>query len=158
MATIKEDIKTFSKMIVKGFGADKLTLDYTLSSFKDVDSFYDLHSKNGERVEGGRFSKNLGQILFALGAYVGETIIKIVPGTVWETDEDDPEGEINAILKLPNGTMAWPMQKTIKRFRNGQEDSIYVYGYHILKDHVDIEKLLEQEQTIRTKKPWWKFW
>jgi hypothetical protein len=158
MATIKEDIKTFSEMIVKGFGADKLTLNYTLTSFKDIDTFYDLHSKNGERVEGGRFSKNLGQILFALGAYVGETIIKIVPGSAWETDESDPEGEINAILKLPNGTTVWPMQRTIKRFRNGQEDSIYIYGYHILKDHVDIEELLEQEQIIRTKGPWWKFW
>ena len=158
MATIKEDIKTFSEMIVKGFGADKLKLDYTLTSFQDVDTFYDLHSKNGERVEGGRFSKNLGQILFALGAYVGETLIKIVPGSVWETDETDPEGEINAILKLPDGTKVWPMQRTIKRFRNGKEDSIYIYGYHILKDYVDIQELLEQEQIIRTKKPWWKFW
>jgi hypothetical protein len=158
MATIKEDIVTFSDMIVKGFSADKLTLDYTLTSFKDIDKFYGLHSKNGERVEGGRFSKNLGQILFALGAYIGQTIITIVPGTVWETNEDDPEGEINAILKLPDGTMAFPMQRTIKRFRNGEEDSIYVYGYHIIKSYVDIEKLLEQEQVSRTKKPWWKIW
>jgi hypothetical protein len=34
MPTIKEDIITFSEMIVKGFSADKLKLDYTLSSFK----------------------------------------------------------------------------------------------------------------------------
>ena len=157
MATIKQDIKTFSEMIVKGFGADKLNLNYTLTSFKDIDKFYDLHSKNGERIEGGRFSKNLGQILFSLGSYIGETLIKIIPGTVWETDEKDPEGEINAILKLPDGTQIWPMQRAIKRFRNGEEDGIYVYGYHILKDHVDIEKLLEQEQSMKTKKPWWKF-
>jgi hypothetical protein len=157
MTTIREDIKTFSGMIVKGFSVDKLTLDYTLRSFKDIDKFYDLHSKNGERIEGGRFSKNLGQILFALGAYVGETIIRIVPGTTWETDENDPEGEVNAMLKLPNGTIAWPMQRTIKRFRNGEKDGIYVYGYHIIKDYVDIEKLLEQEQVSRAKKPWWKF-
>lgn len=50
MATIKEDIITFSDMIVKGFSADKLTLDYTMTSFKDIDTFYDLHSTNGERV------------------------------------------------------------------------------------------------------------
>jgi hypothetical protein len=158
MATIKEDIINFSDMIVKGFSADKLTLDYTLTSFKDIDKFYDLHSKNGERVAGGRFSKNLGQILFALGAYIGQTIITIVPGTVWETNEDDPEGEINTILKLPDGTTVWPMQRTIKRFRNGEEDGIYVYGYHIIKSYVDIEKLIEQEQINRTKKPWWKIW
>ena len=157
MPTIKEDIVTFSDMIVKGFTSDNLNLDYSLCSFKDIDNFYDRHSKNGERVEGGKFSENLGQILFALGGYIGETIIKIVSGTVWETNESDPEGEINATLILPDGTTVWPMQRTIKRFRNGEEDGIYVYGYHILKSHVDIEKLLEQEQLKRKKKAWWKF-
>ena len=81
MATIKEDIITFSDMIVRGFSVDKLNLDFTLTSFKDIDKFYDLHSRNGQVVENGRFSNNLGQILFSLGAYVGQTIIKIVPGT-----------------------------------------------------------------------------
>jgi hypothetical protein len=64
MATIKEDITIFSEMIAKGFSADKFSLDYTLTSFKDIDKFYDLHSKNGEANEGGRFEKNLGQITF----------------------------------------------------------------------------------------------
>jgi len=157
MPTIQKDIVTFSDMIVKGFKSDKLDLDYTLTSFKDIDKFYDRHSKNGKRIEGGRFDKNLGQILFALGGYVGQTIIKIVPGTIWETDEKDPEGEVNAVLKLPNGTIVWPMQRTIKRFRNGEEDGIYVYGYSIVKGHVDIDELLELENAKRTKKPWWKF-
>jgi hypothetical protein len=158
VATIKEDIITFSDMIVKGFAADKLTLDYTLTSFKHIDKFYDLHSKNGERAEGGMFSRNSGKILFGLGAYVGQTVIKIVPGSIWHTDDSDPEGEINTILKLPNGTTIWPMQRAIKRFRNGEEDSIYVYGYRILKGYVDVEQLLEKERLIRAKKSWWKFW
>jgi hypothetical protein len=156
MPTIKEDILTFSSMIAKGFTSEKLNLDYTLSSFKDIDTFYHRHSKNGERVEGDKFSKNLGQILFAIGGYIGETIIKIVPGTVWETDENDPEGEINAILKLPDGTIVWPMQRAIKRFKNGEEDGIYVYGYHILQGYADVEKLLNQEKAKRKKKSWWK--
>ena len=158
MATIKEDILTFSDMIVKGFKADKLNLDYTLTSFKDVDKFYDLHSKNGERIEGGRFAKNLGQILFALGAYIGQTVIEIIPGTVWETDEKDPEGEINATIKLPDGTIAWPMQRAIKRFRNGEEDGIFAYGYHIIQSHKDIQELLTKEEASRMTKPWWKVW
>ena len=157
MPTIKEDIATFSDMIVKGFTAEKLILDYTLTSFKEIDKFYDRNATNGQPIEGGRLSKNLGQILFALGGYVGETIIKIVPGTVWETDENDPEGEINAILKLPDGTTVWPMQRTIKRFKNGEEDGIYVYGYHILQAQVDIQSLLEQEHIKKRMKPWWKF-
>lgn len=158
MATIEEDIISFSNMIIKGFTADKLSLDFTLISFKDIDTFYDLHSKNGEVVQGGRLSKNLGQILFALGAYIGQTIIRIVPGAVWETDEKDPEGEINAALKLPDGSILWPMQRAIKRFKNGEEDSIYVYGYSIIRKYLDIEKLLEQEEAGRAKKSWWKIW
>ena len=158
MATIKEDIITFSDMIVRGFSVDKLNLDFTLTSFKDIDKFYDLHSRNGQVVENGRFSNNLGQILFSLGAYVGQTIIKIVPGTTWETDEQDPVGEVNAILKLPDGTQIWPMQRTIKRFRNGAEDGIYIYGYHIIKQYVEIEKLLLEEKIKQSKKPWWKKW
>jgi hypothetical protein len=157
MPSIKEDILTLSDKIVKGLGADKLTLDYTLTSFKEIDLFYERHAKDGEPVKGGRFSKQLGQVLFALGAYMGETIIKIIPGAVWETDENDPEGEINAMVRLPDGTTIWPMQRAIKRFRNGAEDGIYIYGYHIIKDHVAIEKLLEEENLKRSKKPWWKF-
>jgi hypothetical protein len=49
------------------------------------------------------------------------------------------------------------MQKTIKRFRNGSGDGIYVYGYHIIKEHVDIDQLIEHEQASRTKKPWWNY-
>jgi hypothetical protein len=158
MPTIKEDIEKFSEMMVKGFSADKLTLDYTLTSFKDIETFYNKHSKDGKAVEGGRFSKNLGPILFGLGGYIGKTIIKLVPGTKWIIDEKDKEGEVNAALQLPDGSMVWPMQRTIKRFRNGEEDNIYYYGYAILKDHLDIEKLLADEQQKRSKKSIWKFW
>ncbi|HWB23912.1 MAG TPA: hypothetical protein VG738_00460 [Chitinophagaceae bacterium] len=159
MATIMEDINTFTDMITKGFKADKFILDYTLSSFKEVDRFYELNSRNGEVIDGGRFSKNLGQILFALGAYIGQTIIKLIPGTVWETNENDPEGEINAALMLPGGAKAWPMQRAIKRFKNGEEDGIYVYGYHIVSQYLNnIEELLAKERAKKQKKPLWKFW
>ena len=143
-------------MIIRGFSADKLKLDYTLSSFKEIDKFYDLHSKEGQAVEGGRFSKNIGQILFALGGYIGETIIRIVPGAEWVTDESDPEGEINAIIKLPDGAQIWPMQRAIKRFRNGEEDGIYAYGYLVVSNYVNIEELLAIEQVKKKNKPWWK--
>lgn len=158
MSTILEDIPTFSEMIVDGFKEDKLILDYTLTSFKRIDHFFDKHSKNGKTVAGGLLSKNLGQILFALGAYVGQTIIAIVPGTTWQVDESDPYGEVTAELKLPNESSAWPMQRVIKRFRNGSEDGIYGYGYFIVKNYVDIKDLLNFEEEQSIKKPWWKIW
>jgi hypothetical protein len=163
MATLLEDIKTQSDWIVKAFAADNLKLDYTIHSFIQIDKFFQKHSKNGKPVKGGRLSNNFGAIIFSIGSYIGETIIRNVPGSVWETDDNDPQGEVTAAVKLPDGATMWPMQKAIKRFQNGSEDAIYVYGYHITKDY--ITESFDQsfwgtisDPNEETKKAWWKFW
>ncbi len=158
MATIQEDIVTFSGMIVQALSSEDLNLNYTLSSTKDIDTFYDKHSVDGVPIKDGSMVNNLGQILFAIGSYIGETIIRIVPEAVWVIDEEDPEGEINVQIKLPNGALVCPVQRAIKRFRNGPEDSIYVYVYHIVQPYVDVERLLKSEPTVELKKKrWWHF-
>lgn len=163
MATLLQDIKTQSDWIIKAFAADKLKLDYTIHSFIEIDKFFNKHSKDGKAVKGGRLTQNLGAIIFSLGSYVGQSIIKNVPKAIWQTDENDPEGEINASVKLPDGTIIFPMQRIMKRFQNGSEDAVYVYGHHITKDYInepfdqsfwDINK----EENNQTKKPWWRFW
>ena len=65
---------------------------------------------------------------------VGNVIIKALPGSRWITDDKDPEGEITAQIKLTSGTIIWPMQRVINRFKNGEEDSIYPYGVVIVKE------------------------
>jgi len=163
MATLKEDIKKQSDWLVKAFAADKLKLDYTIHSLIEIDKFFNKHTKNGQPVKRGRLSSNLGPIIFSIGSYVGQTIIKTIPKAVWQTDDKDPEGELTASVKLPNGTIIWPMQKVLKRFKNGSEDSIYVYGHELTKDKTkepfdksywDIDK----NDNKSTTKPWWKFW
>lgn len=152
MATLLEDIHTQSAWVVKAFRADRLKLDYSIGSFKKIDEFFDLHTKDGKAVPGGRLSSGLGPILFSIGSYVGETIIKNIPGSVWQTDDNDPEGEITASVKFPDGAVIWPMQKVMKRFQNGSEDGIYAYGYFLTKDY------LKDNPDQAVKKPWWKFW
>jgi len=132
MATLIEDIKTYSDWIVKAFKVDQLDLDYSLESFRLIDDFFDRHSVNGVAKPNGRLSKDRGPILFAIGAYVGETIVRHFPGAVWITNDHDPMGEANVELKLPNGTTIWPMQRVIKRFQNGPQDGIYAYGTVVL--------------------------
>jgi hypothetical protein len=160
MATLLESIKEQADWIVKAFAADRLTLDHTVHSFIEIDKFFNKHVREGKAVKNGRLSQNLGPILFSIGSYIGETIIKTVPGAAWEVDENDPEGEINATVRLPDGVVMWPMQKVIKRFRNGPEDSIYVYGHHITKDIT--KQAFDQDYwnvaNPSVKKPWWKFW
>lgn len=99
MATLLQDIKTQSDWVITAFAADKLKLDYSIHSFIEIDKFFNKHSKNGKAVRGGRLTQNLGSIVFSLGSYVGQTIIKNVSGAAWQTDDNDPESEITASVK-----------------------------------------------------------
>ncbi len=165
MPTLKEDIKTQSNWIVKAFAADKFKLDYTIDSFIEIDRFFNKNMQNGQPKKGGRLAKKgFGPILFSIGAYVGETIIKNVEGAEWIADEDDPQAELSVFIKLPNDTQFWPIQRVMKRFQNGSEDSIYPYGYSLAKEFAnqpfneqfwDLTAESEEDETIR---PWWKFW
>ena len=67
-----------------------------------------------------------GSKLFGMGAYVGQTLIAQLGGR-WETDDRDPQGEVNIAVTLSSGTV-WPVQRVMKRFSNGSEDSLYAYG------------------------------
>jgi hypothetical protein len=49
-------------------------------------------------------------------------------GGTWSGDDHDPDAEINASLDLPDGTRIWPIQRVMKRYSNGAEDSITAYG------------------------------
>jgi len=52
--------------------------------------------KNGKPTKNGRLSgQGFGPILFSIGAYVGETVVKNVKGSKWITDDNDPQGEID---------------------------------------------------------------
>ena len=58
---------------------------------------------------------------------MGQVFVRQLGG-VWETDDGDPEGEINIAVRLPDGSLLFPVQRAMKRLRNGGEDSLYVYG------------------------------
>ncbi len=165
MATLKEDIKTQSDWIVKAFAADNFKLDYTIDSFIEIDRFFNKNMKNGQPKKGGRLAKKgFGPILFSIGSYVGETIIKNVKGAEWITDDSDPQAELNVSMKLPDETEFWPIQRVLKRFQNGSEDSIYPYGYSLTKEFTNLPFneqfwiLTAETDEPETKKPWWKFW
>jgi len=163
MPSLKHDIKTQSEWLVKAYASDKIILDYSIRSFIEIDKFFNKHSKNGKAIRGGRLSQNLGAIIFSIGSYIGETIIKNIPGTIWRIDDNDPQGEITASVKLPDGTIIWPMQKVMKRFQNGSKDAIYVYGHHVAMNYLN--EPFDQsfwkttsDQNDKSNRQWWKFW
>ena len=164
MATLIEDIKVQSNWIIKAFKADGLTLDHSINSFIELDKFFQLHAENGQAIKGRRLSKNLGSIIFSIASYIGETLTKTVPGSVWETDDSDPQGEMNIAVKLPDGTTCWPAHRVIKRFQNGLEDGIYPYGFELTKSIINDDfddsfwKIEKEVKPLEPKKPFWKFW
>jgi hypothetical protein len=128
MGSLKEDIKTASDWIVKAFEEDGFKLDKSIHSLLEVDRFFNENMEHGKPKRDGRLDgTGFGSILFAIGAYIGETIIQNTKGTQWITNDNDIDGEINISLKLSNGTIIWPVQKVMKRFQNGDQDAIYPY-------------------------------
>lgn len=119
--TLKDDILSSSDWIVKALQSSGYKADYSLDSMKEIDRFFDE-----QNTPTGILSKNRGQILFALGSYVGQTAIKLYGGE-WITDDDDPEGEINIAVRLNNGSTIWPVMRCMKRYELGSEESIYAY-------------------------------
>lgn len=164
MATLKEDIKSQSEWVVKAFAADGFKLDYTIDSIIEVDRFFAANMKNGKPQKGGRlYGRGVGSILFSIGAYVGETIIRNIKDAEWITDDNDPQGELNVCLKLPNNEEVWPIQKMMKRFQNGNEEAIYPYVHMVTKGFTNLPfkeefwMLTAKTSIQRESKPWWKF-
>lgn len=130
-STLCEDIKANCEWVVMALNSSGYKADYTLESMKEIDRFIDEQSG-----ENGIISRNRGVIIFSLGCYVGETVIRLCGGK-WHTDDNDPQGEINASVELDNGTVIFPMQRTIKRYQNGSEDGIYAYVYALAPDKTE---------------------
>jgi len=107
-------------------GSDFRT-DFTLSSLYEIDRLFDRDAPDGVARPGGLFSENVGFNLFALGGYVGLTLLRELGGE-WVGDDRDPEGEINISLTLADGSTVWPVQRIMMRFREGAECSVGDYG------------------------------
>ncbi len=122
--TLEEDIHSACAWIVTALNTSGYNADYTLESMKEIDRFFNEQSGVGGIITPER----RGQIFFSIASYVGETVIKLYGGK-WITDDKDPMGEVNMAVKLDNGIMLFPAQRVVKRYQNGNEDSIYAYVY-----------------------------
>ncbi len=165
MGALKEEIESHSEWIVKAFAADKFKLDYTIDSLIEVDRFFIQNMYEGQPKKGGRLAKEgYGTILFAMGSYLGATIIKKVNGAKWEIDETDPQAELNVSVKLPDESRIWPVQKVMKRFQNGSLDAIYPYVHMATREFINqpfndqFWTLTQADRKPEQTKSWWKFW
>jgi len=105
-------------------------LTWKFESLSEVDRFFDEQSLNGEAKAGGLLSENQTAMLFGLGHFVGEKIINQCGGR-WVADSEAPNSGNDLSIILPGGSQVWPIEKVIKRFRNGKEDSLLAYAQAI---------------------------
>lgn len=160
MTTLFEDIKKQSEWTKAAFAEDGFQLDFSIQSTIEIDRFFEKNMINGKAKRGGRLRKNIGSIIFSIASYVAETILRNVEGSELITDDNDPYGEVNFSIKLPDGGILLPCERILKRLKNGFEDSVYPYVHQITKPFVDstfdeafwnIKKEVNEQ-----KKPWWK--
>lgn len=127
MAGIVEDAATSAEWIASALNSSGYAADFSARSLVEVDRFFDEHVKNGVPKKGGLLAADRGKRLFAAGAYVGEVLRRSLGGE-WQPDASDPDGEMGLSLVLANSTTVWPVERVMKRFTNGRQDSIAAYG------------------------------
>lgn len=124
---IVSDALASAEQISRALSQSGYKADFSLESLKEVDRFFEEQVANGQPKPGGLLSQQLGAPLFAIGAYVGE-VIRRQNGGEWQGDDNDPQAEINIAIRLKSGVILWPVQRVMKRLRNGAEDGIWIYG------------------------------
>ena len=124
---IVSDALLSAEQISRALSQSGYKADFSLESLKQVDQFFEEQVANGQPKPGGLLSQQLGARLFAIGAYVGE-VIRRQNGGEWQSDDNDPQAEINIAVRLQTGVILWPVQRVMKRFKNGAEDGIWIYG------------------------------
>ena len=154
MTQIVDDALKGAEWISQALQSSGYRADFSPNSLWQIDFFFDDHSRDGEPLPGGLLSKDLGNRLFALGAYVGEVLRRNIGGE-WYGDDTDPQAEINIELRLTSEIRGWPVQRVMKRFKNGAEDSVAAYGIGM---GLQVGARPEHTQASTSKKPWWKFW
>jgi hypothetical protein len=127
VASILEDLDSSAAWIAKALSASGYRVDFSAASLWEVDRFLEEQTSSGKPKRWGLLSRDLGTRLFSLGAYVGDVVRREVGGE-WRVDDDDPHAEVNVQLRLPDGSVVWPVQRVMKRLTNGAEDGIAAYA------------------------------
>ncbi|MEU9788907.1 hypothetical protein AB0H92_49595, partial [Streptomyces phaeochromogenes] len=100
----------------------QLPLDYSVASLRVVDFIVDGLRKSG------RDRTAVGHVLFGLGVYAGEVLVRRA-GAVWvEFDEGQRELFGRSVgVRMPDGRVWNPLGKVVKRFEVGERESLRTF-------------------------------
>ena len=133
---VQSMIEMMKKWITAALSSSNYQADFSMESLKDIDRFFDeQNTKDGILSQNEQSRKG---ILFALGIYVGETIIANYGGRWIAEEYEDP----NAIkLQTEDGENWFPVIRVLARYQYGSANSLYAYGKMVNK------KKTEEKQT-----------
>lgn len=102
--------------------SSRLPLDYSVASLRVVDFIVDGLRKSG------RDRTAVGHVLFGLGVYAGEVLVRRA-GAAWiEFDQGQRELFGQAVgIRMPDGRVWNPLGKVVKRFEAGERDSLSMF-------------------------------
>jgi len=101
-------------------------MDYSPESLATVDEIVE-----GFRREGTGLT-DVSQTLISFGCYVGEVVVRNSGGAWHESDESTLQwARYSPVVRLEDGFVVNPLAKVVKRFENGEVDSL-VYFYKAL--------------------------
>jgi hypothetical protein len=105
-------------------GSRGVALDGSVDSLRILDMLVD----DARDAIQGEPNPPQAALLWALGAYLGE-VVRSTRGGAWSLGAlDDLDAFWATSLTTDDGDRLWPMQRMIKRFLNGPDDSVYAYG------------------------------
>jgi len=109
---------------------DHVDLDYSVASLDIVDGIMENLRKEGLKVE------QIIETLFSFGVYVGEVLVRNAGGAWVATAGSPMESFASApmVVHLGGEHFSNPIDKAVKRFRNGPEDSL-AYFYQVTTAH-----------------------
>lgn len=122
VCTLQEYLAYGDEWTTMFFSRRGVHLNYTDESLIHIDDY--LSSLTEE-------PKNLVPMLCAFGIYLGETVRKVSGNGQWIGDDAEADGLediVNIALRIEDTKIIWPIQRVMKRYQNGSEDSIYLYA------------------------------
>jgi hypothetical protein len=99
--------------------------DYTPASIVEIDGYLDeIYGTTGEikKNPNWQISKGEMNLIMAVGSYVGEVIRRAFGG---QWSYDPKENVVHACIALPGTWRVLPINKVLKRLRNGAEDALH---------------------------------
>jgi hypothetical protein len=133
VGTIYEDIDAAAAAIAGELTLHGYALDFSMESLAEVDRFFDENSAldpdDPDAASDSLLAARLGQWMFGLGAYSGETLRRTIGGRWrWQGRDDDKAASTDTELVLVDNSIVWPFQRAWKRLMNGPDDSVAAWG------------------------------